>query len=252
MAHRFFLGCDLGQGSAKAGKKSDRTAVAVIELVWPMKPKTPRQVWGKPSPPPVFLPSFHLRHLGRMKIGVPYPQQVSEVKKLMERPMLLGTTDLVVDGTGVGRAVVDMFRQAGLKPTAVTITSGMETHFVDGYWRCPKAEIISDLQVLFAQQRLRFAAELPLLDKFKTEMLAFTVEIDKRTAHESFEGRKGEHDDIVLAVAIAAWRARRVAGGAPSRPRLAMGARRFGKETKPEFGTKQWWERPMPPWDGKS
>ncbi|MGC1958407.1 MAG: hypothetical protein WA683_12310, partial [Pseudolabrys sp.] len=36
------------------------------------------------------------------------------------------TTELVIDETGVGRAVGDIFNEAGLKPIKVTITAGNE------------------------------------------------------------------------------------------------------------------------------
>ena len=42
----------------------------------------------------------------------------------MAAPPLDGQAPLVVDQTGVGRPVVDLFREVGLKPIAVTLTAG--------------------------------------------------------------------------------------------------------------------------------
>jgi hypothetical protein len=79
------VGLDLGQAS-------DFTALAVLER---------RDVADGPA-------SYGCRHLERFHLGTPYPTIVSAVAKMFDSPALLGAP-LVVDGTGVGRAVVDMF-----------------------------------------------------------------------------------------------------------------------------------------------
>jgi hypothetical protein len=47
---------------------------------------------------------------------------------------------LVVDHSGVGRPVVDLFRRAGLSPVAITITSGVDATGDDFHgWKVPLA-----------------------------------------------------------------------------------------------------------------
>jgi hypothetical protein len=54
--------------------------------------------------------------------------------------------------------------------------------------------------------RLRVASGLPETETLKKELLNFRVKIDPRTAHDSYEHwRESEHDDLVLAVSMAAW-----------------------------------------------
>jgi hypothetical protein len=54
--------------------------------------------------------------------------------------------------------------------------------------------------------RLKVARELPLAETLKTELLNFRVKIDPKTAHDSYEHwREGDHDDLVLATAMACW-----------------------------------------------
>jgi hypothetical protein len=68
-----------------------------------------------------------LRHLMRFPLGLAYPALVTDVGGMLGRPPLQGSpTELVIDETGVGRAVGDIFNQAGLKPIKVTITAGNE------------------------------------------------------------------------------------------------------------------------------
>jgi hypothetical protein len=120
-------------------------------------------------------------------------------------PPLAGDVVLLVDATGVGRPVVDMFDQAGLEPKAITITGG-DTVTQDGREiRAPKRDLAMAVQVLLQNRRLTFAAALPLLDVLTTELQNFEVKITT-TAHDTYEAwREGIHDDLVLAVALACW-----------------------------------------------
>lgn len=82
---------------------------------------------------------FELRHLERLALGTPYPAQVAYVAELLARPPLIGDgTSLVVDSTGVGRAVFDLFKRGGLSPQGITITGGQDASYRDGY-RAPES-----------------------------------------------------------------------------------------------------------------
>ena len=50
----------------------------------------------------------------RWSLGTPYPQIVADVEQLRLLPALTDA-HLVIDGTGVGRGVVDMFRAGGAR-----------------------------------------------------------------------------------------------------------------------------------------
>jgi hypothetical protein len=181
----YAVGLDLGQAQ-------DYTAVAIAE----------RQV-DKP-------PSFHVRHLGRYPLGTPYPAIVAQVVALLGQPPLARDTPLAVDATGVGRPVVDMFRQAGLKGQllSVTITGGdVATHEGRAY-RTPKRDLIGGLQVLLQSGRLKIADALPDAATLVSELLNFQMRINLATAHDSYGAwREGTHDDLVLATALACWAA---------------------------------------------
>ena len=86
---RHFIGLDLGQAA-------DFTALAVLSGVFANGAK----------------PIFQVGHLERFALGTSYPDIVRQVVKLTHRPELGETWELVIDGTGVGRAVVDLFKEA--------------------------------------------------------------------------------------------------------------------------------------------
>jgi hypothetical protein len=180
----YTVGLDLGQ-------VSDPTALAVLEHRWDE---------GEPA--------FDCPHLRRWPLGTPYPDIVRDVAGVLRTPALGGAA-LVVDGTGVGRAVVDLFSAAGLAPVPVTIHGGEQvTADEQGGFRVPKRDLAGVLQVLLQGGRLRIARGLPAATLLAAELLNFRVKINLKTAHDTYEAwREGDHDDLVLAVALAAWHA---------------------------------------------
>ena len=55
-------------------------------------------------------------------------------------------------------------------------------------------------------KQLKIAEGMPLSDTLRKELLNFKVRINISTAHDSYEAwREGDHDDLVLAVAMACW-----------------------------------------------
>jgi len=67
---------------------------------------------------------YHVRHLERYELGTPYTEIVDDMTDLLSERDFAGETSLIVDGTGVGVPVIEMFRQAGLSPLPIWITGG--------------------------------------------------------------------------------------------------------------------------------
>ena len=169
----FVVGVDLGQAH-------DPTAIAVAELV---------------------EPDTHIRHLERLPLGTPYPAVVARIAAVV---VALPGAELVVDATGVGRPVVDQLRAAGLAPIAVTLTGGRNTTFDGDDWRVPKRELVRAVATALEGDRLKVASGLPDAPALVREMAAFRIRFGER-GHASFAGA-GEHDDLLIAVALLCWR----------------------------------------------
>ena len=178
---RFVLGVDLGQ-------VHDYTAACVVE---------------RTAPETHIPPLYEVRHLDRAPLGTSYPAVVAHVGRLMGSPELRERTRLVVDGTGVGRPVVDLLWQAGMRAVSVTITSGQRVTGGLNSWRVPKRDLVSNLQVLLQSSRLRIAADLPQAEALLDELLEFRVHVSDAGRDSWGAGR--DHDDLVLALAIAGW-----------------------------------------------
>lgn len=211
----FNIGLDLGQAS-------DYTALAIVETVKiPVgEPYTKLRHTGYGAVEEQVQDTrteYQLRHLERPELGTPYPAIVKHVSVIVEGPPLSGNGCLVIDRTGVGRPVVDLFRDANLrtKIVSVTITGGDSVSWEHGGYRVPKRDLVTALQVLFQQQQFKIASGLPHTETLIAEILNFKAKISLR-GHDSYEAggsgpagewREGTHDDLVLAAALACWHA---------------------------------------------
>ena len=179
------------------GQSQDPTALCILEAC---------EEVGDPTEPARYV--YDVRHLMRFPLGMSYPAMVQEIGLILTRPPLRGSpTELVIDESGVGRAVGDIFNEAGLKPIKVTITGGNEEG-QSGYARytVPKSILVSNLDALMHTGELRIAKELKETPALESELKDFRRHVSEAGRY-SFKAREGQHDDLVLAVAIAAWRA---------------------------------------------
>jgi hypothetical protein len=150
-----------------------------------------------------------IRHLQRYPLGTKYGEIVASVRGLLSREPFRGRmryTRLLADKTGVGAAVIDGFYEKGVYPISVTIHGGSAvTEEVRGF-RVPKRDLVASVQTLLQNGRLKIAPEMELAPVLKSELLNFRVKINPATAHDSYEHwREADHDDLVLATALACW-----------------------------------------------
>jgi hypothetical protein len=192
----FYIGVDLGQ-------KQDYTAIAIVER--PDLSRTYQEALhvrsyllrGASATLPVRL---LVRRVQRVPLGTPYPRVVEMVREIVFSHPLAGRCAVVVDGTGVGAPVVDMLRASELKCeiTAVTITSGdRETRRGSLNVGVPKRDLISGLQLALEKGELRIARKMKEVGSLVRELMEV----------------RGEHDDLVIALSLACWRARRKMNG---------------------------------------
>jgi hypothetical protein len=196
----FYLGLDLG-------KKRDPAALALVERI----------DRGRPYQGPV-LHRLGVRHVERLALGTPYPRVVERVREVVRQVQQLARCSLVVDATGVGEPVVDLLRSArlGCDMCPVTITSGEYAHrngAGGSGWSVPKRDLIANVQVLLERDELRLARRMG-------EVGALVRELRDMQSSTTHSGRRrfgadgyGQHDDLVIALALACWKARRPQNG---------------------------------------
>jgi hypothetical protein len=194
-----FIGLDLGQAR-------DHTAIAVLE-------RTEIPLGHSPVTfERIVETRYSFRHLERLPLGLDYPSMVDHVRTLAQRPELAqSTTTLVVDATGVGRPVVDLLRRASLpcRLIPVTITGGDKETCESTMWHVPKRDLIAGLMVLFQRGEVAICGHLRESETLAAELANMRIKVSL-AGHDTYGAwREGQHDDLVLAAALACWRATR-------------------------------------------
>jgi hypothetical protein len=202
------IGLDLGQ-------RRDPSALSVLDVGEPPPIQLVNTWTGRityePSKTP---PALHIRHLERFALGTRYTTIVTIVRQRVQAlTSVHGRPVLVIDKTGCGSSVCDMFFEAGLAPVPVTITAGHNVTQDSGGFNVPKRELVSVLQATLQTERLKFAESLPDTPTLTQELLNFTARITL-TGHDTYgaaeDWRVGNHDDLVLSVSLAVFYAEKL------------------------------------------
>lgn len=223
----YLIGIDLG-------KKRDYTAIAAFHRRLVYSGRSERVEAGFDlyrgttyREAPVFDSHYDLLYLNRWR-GKNYREVVPEARRVIRELMQAGHRDyfervgqslqgspdirLLIDQTGVGEAVVnDVIRGAGLDCIGITITGGTATTNDGDDWRVPKRELVGCMEVVVENRRIHFPStdDLPAVEALVAEMDNFTAKTNLQTGHDSYgagaDWRDGNHDDMVLAVAMAVW-----------------------------------------------
>lgn len=201
------------------GQAHDYTAIAILERT----AVAGERLDGAPAEP---AGRYDVLHLERQPLGTSYTALPPRLDTLLamtrhrwaqraqpHSPRVLypheAPVALVIDYTGVGRPVLDLLTQAGLDPVAVTITGGDQVIRVGRReLRVPKRNLVGAVQVLLQARRLRWPATLPEAATLAAELANFKAKITL-AGHDSYgagdDWREGNHDDLVLSVALGCW-----------------------------------------------
>jgi Terminase RNaseH-like domain len=219
---RYSVGVDLGQAA-------DFTAIAVLEKV--IVP--PRHALFSPvgqHPGNRLVEGdivYDLVYLKRPKLGTPYDVIARRVADLIceLEPQgafgELGQVTLSADGTGVGRAVVDMldteFKRRGATSKAVprvdfrrVSVTGSQTTLkrptrTDGYWSVPKKDLVFPAVAAFQQGKIRIG-KVKDREALVNELKNYRRTTNIATGNMAFEPwRESDHDDLLFAVCLALW-----------------------------------------------
>jgi hypothetical protein len=170
---------------------------------------------------------YHIIHLERLPLGTAYteiPGRLQTIERRIRQVWVeavweethvgaarldAAAVETVIDQTGVGRPVVDLLREAGLDPVAITITGGDTViRVASREYRVPKRDLVGAVQSAMQARRLQAAASLPDWPVLKGELANFKARISLN-GHDSYgagdDWREGNHDDLVLSVAMGVW-----------------------------------------------
>jgi hypothetical protein len=157
--------------------------------------------------------AYAVRHLVRYPPGTPYAAIVGALTGVFAEPPLRDSP-LVIDQTAVGRNVYDLFQygRTGAGVRGLVVTAGHSAGQDDrGGELVPKKDLVGVLQVLPQGKRLQVAKGLEMAGTLADELQQFRLKAVPLT-DDVVEWRERPHDDLVLAVAVAAWQRERGPG----------------------------------------
>jgi hypothetical protein len=144
----------------------------------------------------------------RWKLETAYPEIVRDMAALLREIPDAAEMTLAID-VGGAAGVDDLFRETTLPPRVrllpVRITGGYHAEMGKrGVWNVPKRLLVGIVQIVLQTRRLKGKASLPEADALERELLHFRMTLTE-ASHDVYEGRRGTHDDLVLATALALW-----------------------------------------------
>jgi hypothetical protein len=149
-----------------------------------------------------------VRHIQRWPLKTSYTQLDSGTVQLFAQPPLAGST-LAIDATGVGRPVVqDLFKRTAIqaKLRSIVITGGTRSGAAGDGFHVAKVDLIGALLAVVGTRRFAIVPSLPLAEILGKELSTFKRKMHLDSGSESFEAwRESDHDDLVLAAALAVW-----------------------------------------------
>jgi Terminase RNaseH-like domain len=219
---RYSVGVDLGQAN-------DYTAIAVLEKKI-VPPDTAMFSPVREHPGNRLVEGdivYDLVYLKRPKLGTAYDTIAKRVADLVceLEPQgafgELGQVTLSVDGTGVGRGVVDMldtefkrrgstsksiprvdFRRVSVTGSQTTLKRPTRT---DGYWSVPKKDLVFPAVAAFQQGKIRIG-KVKDRDALVNELKNYKRTTNIATGGMQFEPwRESDHDDLLFAVCLSLW-----------------------------------------------
>lgn len=186
------------------GQLVDPAAASVIRRSLAIDPRTGRPVRDSRGRAQY---KFDVIALKRYELGTPYERIIEHVVGQLGKPRFRPRTLLCLDATGIGRHTAERFRTAVARMPhvslfAVTITGGLAVSCVGrGEYHVAKTELVGGVHGVLGSRRLTVPPSLPNADVLKMELANFQVKMTK-AAHETYSAREGQHDDLLLSVAI--------------------------------------------------
>jgi hypothetical protein len=143
--------------------------------------------------------------------GISYPQLVSRTKEVLDKLKPESKTlfkksniPFILDATGLGMVLRDDFHREGITVLPVMFTSGDKTTMSKGCIHLGKLELIGVLLNSLEYKKIKVNPNLKNADILFREAASYRGRLTT-TGYMKMEAAEGEHDDILIAVALLAW-----------------------------------------------
>jgi hypothetical protein len=157
--------------------------------------------------------------------GMGYEAMAERLEDIMRNAVLVNNADLLIDGTGIGDAVVEMIRARNLFPISIIFSGGTvprEERAAMGevfkgssgklagarvlkHISVPKKDLVAAGSILAQQNRVRIAPGRWTED-FKKQLINFKGKVNEESRRIKFEaGTETVHDDLVVCYLMGSW-----------------------------------------------
>ena len=187
---RFIISADLGQAN-------DFSAVCVLKDQALPVVDDGRVIIGPRERTVVFADKFR---------GVSYVDVVNHLIRLCNAPPFGGKSQLVIDGTSIGRVVADMIWDQGHELWAIQMTGGQEWSKKGRYVNAGKTALVENLAVMFAAGEIKFAHDCPLRSEIEQDLASFSTQTTAAGNQIIAQSRSASgHGDLGIALIIGAF-----------------------------------------------
>lgn len=202
---RFIISADLGQAndfSAVCGIKDE--ALPIVD--------DGKVIIGPRNRSVVYADKFR---------GVSYVDVVNHLIRLCNAPPFGGKSQLVIDGTSIGRVVSDMLWDQGIDHHAIQMTGGQDWSRKGRYVNAGKTALVETLAVMFAAGEISFAHDLPLRKEIEADLASFSTQTTAAGNQIITQSRSASgHGDLGIALIIGAWASQTLQSHMPVQQRL--------------------------------
>ena len=186
-----YMGQDLGE-------RVDPSALAIAEYVSAPTSTVDPATWE-----PLFRCSLALRHMESPPLGTEYPDVAARARQVAQHPRIAGRCTLVVDANGAGAGAMSLFKKPEFPAPLIAMiaTGGQEARATEGGYNVPKPMLLDRLEYLLRTKKLRIAVA-PWTEPLIRELTMIKRELQP-SGYVTYSSPI--HDDMVMALAMAAW-----------------------------------------------
>lgn len=172
---------------------------------------------------PRVIHFYDIVHIEKFQ-GLRYQEIADRVAAVTDHSDLRNNSDLLVDGTGIGDAAVELMRGKSLYPLPIIFTASGQAREVYSDMgsvfgesgrlnaarvikeiHVPKADLVAAGTLLLQQRRLRVAPGR-WADEFRKQLENFRGKVNEKTGRTKYEAdTEAIHDDLVVCYLMGAW-----------------------------------------------
>jgi len=157
---------------------------------------------------------YAVKHMARLPLGTSYIGIVERCHAIEDKlSKTYQKRKFLVDCTGSGRVIVDLYRERNMAIRPVTITFSGRSHVKDGWLHLTKGEMAANLSALFDTKRVHLPARSRYANVIRDELRTYKIKVSQAGNAQFGAFSYGEHDDLITALGFVCYYGERAPRG---------------------------------------